>query len=121
MPSPTTKGLLIFPTLDGQLAAGPTARDQTDKDDWSVSDEGEAQVRAKLAERMPELADAQPVARYAGLRPAGVGVQLRDRPLASRAPGSSNAAAIRSTGLTAALGIAERLCALVGRARRRSR
>lgn len=113
VPSPTTKGVLIFPTLDGRLAVGPTAHDQDDKDDWSVRPDGEAQVRAKLAERMPELADAEPLARYAGLRPAGrdANYVIAHSPAC---PGLIHAAAIRSTGLTAALAIAERLCALAG-------
>ncbi len=74
--------------------------------------EGAAQVRAKLAERMPQLADAEPVASYAGLRPAGAGVNYVIAHSAP-CPGLVHAAAIRSTGLTAALGIAERLCGLV--------
>ena len=112
VPSPTTKGVLIFPTLDGRLAVGPTAHDQDDKDDWSVRPEGEAQVRAKLAERLPALAGAEPVARYAGLRPAGRGTNyvIAPSPAASRV---IHAAAIRSTGLTAALAIAERVASLV--------
>ncbi len=111
VPSPGTKGVLIFPTLDGRLAVGPTAHDQDDKDDWSVRPEGEAQVRAKLAERMPELDGAEPLARYAGLRPAGHGSNYVIGP-SPVVPRLIHAAAIRSTGLTAALGIAERLCAL---------
>jgi len=111
VPSATTKGVLVFPTLDGRLTAGPTAHDQEDKDDWSVRTEGAAQVRAKVAERMPELADAEPVASYAGLRPAGAGVNYVVAHSAP-CPGLVHAAAIRSTGLTAALGIAERLCSL---------
>ena len=112
VPSPTTKGVLVFPTLDGRVTAGPTAHDQEDKADWSVRDEGATQVQAKLAERVPQLADAEPVARYAGLRPAGVGVNYVIAH-SSPCPGLIHAAAIRSTGLTAALGIAERLCELV--------
>ncbi len=112
VPSPGTKGVLVFPTLDGRVAAGPTAFDQADKDDWSVRPEGEAQVRAKLAVRLPAIAQAEPVARYAGLRPAGVGCNYVIGRSAAL-PGLINAVAIRSTGLTAALGIAERLCALV--------
>ena len=112
VPSPTTKGVLIFPTLDGKLVVGPTAHDQEDKDDWSVRPDGEAQVRAKLAERMPELADAEPLARYAGLRPAGRGTNYVIGP-SPALPGLIHAAAIRSTGLTAAIAIAERLCSLV--------
>ena len=36
VPSAGTKGVLVFPTVDGKLVAGPTAHDQDDKHDWSV-------------------------------------------------------------------------------------
>ena len=36
VPSAGTKGVLVFPTVDGKLVAGPTAHDQRDKRDWSV-------------------------------------------------------------------------------------
>jgi glycerol-3-phosphate dehydrogenase len=60
----------------------------------------------------PAIEGAEQVAAYAGLRPAGRGVNYLIR--RSAACGALvNVAAIRSTGLTASLGIAERVCALV--------
>jgi glycerol-3-phosphate dehydrogenase len=106
LPTPTrrTKGVLVFPTLDGKVVAGPTAVDLEDKEDWSVRPEALAEVRAKAAELLPEIADAEPIASWAGLRPAGRGVNY----LIRRASDDLiNVAAIRSTGLTASLGIAE--------------
>ena len=106
LPTPTsrTKGVLVFPTLDGKVVAGPTAVDQTDKEDWSVRPAALAEVRAKAAELLPEIAGAEPVGSWAGLRPAGRGVNY----LIGRAGHDLvNVAAIRSTGLTASLGIAE--------------
>jgi glycerol-3-phosphate dehydrogenase len=106
LPTPTrrTKGVLVFPTLDGKVVAGPTAVDRTDKEDWSVRPEALAEVRAKAAELLPEIADAEPIGSWAGLRPAGRGVNY-----VIRRAGDDlvNVAAIRSTGLTASLGIAE--------------
>ena len=32
VPTQRTKGVLVFPTVDGKLVAGPTAHDQDDKD-----------------------------------------------------------------------------------------
>jgi glycerol-3-phosphate dehydrogenase len=112
LPTPTrrTKGVLVFPTLDGKVAAGPTAVDQTDKEDWSVRPEALAEVRAKAAELLPAIAEAEPVASWAGLRPAGRGVNY----LIGRASERLiNVAAIRSTGLTASLGIAEHVANLI--------
>ena len=36
VPSERTKGVLVFPTIDGKVVAGPTAVDLEDKGDWSV-------------------------------------------------------------------------------------
>lgn len=112
VPEPGTKGVLVFPTIDGRVVAGPTAADLEDKHDWSVRPGALDQVVARAAELHPPLAGSEPVAAYAGLRPAGRGFNyLVER---SRAcAGLVNVAGIRSTGLTASLGIAERVAGLV--------
>lgn len=112
LPTPTrrTKGVLVFPTLDGAVVAGPTAVDQTDKEDWSVRPEALAEVRAKAAELLPAIAEAEPIASWAGLRPAGRGVNYVIR---RASEDLINVAAIRSTGLTASLGIAEYVAAMI--------
>jgi glycerol-3-phosphate dehydrogenase len=107
VPTERTKGVLVFPTIDGKVIAGPTAVDGEDKRDWAVRDEAYAEVMGKARVMWPPLDGAEPIAAYAGLRPAG-----RDETNyligASRAvPGLVNVAAIRSTGLTASLGIGE--------------
>jgi glycerol-3-phosphate dehydrogenase len=112
VPTARTKGVLVFPTIDGKVAAGPTAVDQEDKEDWSVRPGAAEDILPRAIAMWPPLADAEPIAAYAGLRPAGRGVNYLIGP--SRAcPGLINVAAIRSTGLTASLGIAERVCAIV--------
>jgi glycerol-3-phosphate dehydrogenase len=60
----------------------------------------------------PALDAVEPIASYAGLRPAGRGVNYLIGPSAA-CPGLINVAAIRSTGLSASLGIAEHVVALV--------
>jgi glycerol-3-phosphate dehydrogenase len=116
LPVPTrrTKGVLVFPTLDGKVVAGPTAIDQEDKRDWSVRAEARDEILAKAAAMWPPLERAELVGEYAGLRPAGRGVNYLIEPSAA-CPLLVNAAAIRSTGLTASLGIAERIREIVGR------
>ena len=113
VPSQGTKGVLVFPTVDGKVVAGPTAVDQEDSDDWSVRPSVREEILPKATAIYPPLADAEPVAAYAGLRPAGRGVNYLIRP-SDPFPGLVNVAAIRSTGLTASLAIAERVCAIVG-------
>jgi glycerol-3-phosphate dehydrogenase len=112
LPIPTrrTKGVLVFPTLDGKVVAGPTAVDQTDKEDWSVRPGALAEVRARAAELLPEIAEAEPIASWAGLRPAGRGVNYVIR---RASDDLINVAAIRSTGLTASLGIAEYVAGMI--------
>lgn len=112
VPSRGTKGVLVFPTLDGMVVAGPTASDEEDKDDWSVRPEARTEIVSKASRLYPPLKDAEPAFAYAGLRPAGRGANyvIGPSPACDRL---LNVAAIRSTGLSASLGIAERVAALV--------
>ena len=112
VPTKRTKGVLVFPTVDGKVVAGPTAVDGHDKGDWSVRPEARAEILPKAAAMYPPLDSAEPLAAYAGLRPAGHGVNYLIGP-SSACDGLVNVAAIRSTGLTASLGIAERVCSIV--------
>jgi glycerol-3-phosphate dehydrogenase len=114
VPTKRTKGVLVFPTVDGRIVAGPSAHDQVDKADWSVRDEARGEVLPKARAMLPALEGAEPVAAYAGLRPAGRGVNYLIGP-SPACPELVNVAAIRSTGLTASLGIGEHVTALVGR------
>jgi glycerol-3-phosphate dehydrogenase len=113
VPSKRTKGVLVFPTVDGKVVAGPTAVDQDDKADWSVRPHAREEIAPKASRLLPELEGAEPIASYAGLRPAGRGVNYLIGP-SRKCPGLVNVAAIRSTGLTASLGIAERVTGIVG-------
>src|SRR5207248_2728768 len=114
LPVPTrrTRGVLVFPTVDGKVVAGPTAIDLDDKRDWSVRPAAREEIVSKAAVLYPPLADAEPVFAYAGLRPAGHSANYVIGP-ARTCPRLVHVAAIRSTGLTASLGIAERVTAIV--------
>ncbi len=112
VPTERTKGVLVFPTIDGMVVAGPTAVDQDDPRDWSVRPQAREEIVPKAAAMLPPLADAEPIFAYAGLRPAGRGVNYVIQP-SNTCPGMVHAAAIRSTGLTASLAIAERVAGLV--------
>jgi glycerol-3-phosphate dehydrogenase len=115
VPTKRTKGVLVFPTVDGKVIAGPTAHDQEDKDDWSVRPEAWNEVMPKVIAMLPELEGAEPIASYAGLRPAGRDCNYVIGPAAAN-PRLINVAAIRSTGLTASLGIADHALGLVAEA-----
>jgi glycerol-3-phosphate dehydrogenase len=114
LPVPTrrTRGVLVFPTVDGKVVAGPTAVDLEDKRDWSVRPAARDEIVSKAAALYPPLVDAEPVFAYAGLRPAGRGANYVIGP-ARTCPRLVHVAAIRSTGLTASLGIADHVSAIV--------
>jgi glycerol-3-phosphate dehydrogenase len=113
VPTARTKGVLVFPTLDGRTVAGPTAVD-LDAEDWTVRPQARDEILAKAAAMYPALDGAEPSFAYAGLRPAGRdGANYVVRRSAAD-PRLIHAAAIRSTGLTASLAIAERVVALAG-------
>jgi glycerol-3-phosphate dehydrogenase len=112
VPTKRTKGVLVFPRIDGRVVAGPTAYDQDDKHDWTVRPEARDEVMSKAVAMLPALEGSEPVSAYAGLRPAGRGVNYVIGP----SPACSqliNVAAIRSTGLSASLGIGEHVAALL--------
>jgi glycerol-3-phosphate dehydrogenase len=113
VPTKRTKGVLVFPTIDGKIVAGPTAVDLEDKRDWSVRPAARDEIVSKAAPLYPQVADAEPVFAYAGLRPAGRGVNYVIGP-ARTCSRLVHVAAIRSTGLSASLGIGERVTDIVG-------
>lgn len=112
VPTKRTKGVLVFPTLDGKVVTGPTAVDLDDKEDWSVRDEARDEILGKAVQQFSALEGLEPIASYAGLRPAG-----RDSNYVIRRSEKNdrliNVAAIRSTGLTASLGVADYVAELL--------
>lgn len=113
VPTKRTKGVLVFPTIDGKVVAGPTAVDLEDKGDYTVRPQARHEILPAATAMYPPLEGAAPIAAYAGLRPAGRGANYLIEGSAA-CPGLVNVAAIRSTGLTASLAIAERARAIAG-------
>jgi glycerol-3-phosphate dehydrogenase len=114
VPSALGKGVLVFPTIDGQIIAGPTAREREDKFDWSVEADAAELIVPRAVAMYPPLAHARQIGAYAGLRPAGRQRSYVIEP-SRRLPGLVHAAAIRSTGLSASLGIGEYVAAMLAR------
>ncbi len=113
VPSALGKGVLVFPTIDRRaVIAGPTARERVDKRDWSVEADAAELIVEKARRMYPSLERAQPIAAYAGLRPAGRDANYvieRSRAL----PALVHVAAIRSTGLSASLAIGEHVVGML--------
>jgi glycerol-3-phosphate dehydrogenase len=113
VPSALGKGVLVFPTVDRRaIIAGPTAREREDKRDRTVEADAADLILERARRAYPALAQLEPLAAYAGLRPAGRNANYVIAP--SRAlPGVIHVAAIRSTGLSASLAIGEHVLAML--------
>jgi len=107
LPIPTafTKGVLVFPTLYGSLCAGPTAEDQLDKDDWTPNADALPKLHRQACEVLPILETRTVVDAWAGLRPVGHPHNYYCQ-FSARIPHLLHLAGIRSTGLSACLGLA---------------
>jgi len=111
LPGPMGRGSTICPTIDDNILVGPTAVEVTDKFDRGTTAEGLRSVISNVSKYYPEIRPWMAVTQYAGLRPAGAPDFI-----IGRKPGLAgfiNAAGIRSTGISACLGIAERVRELI--------
>jgi glycerol-3-phosphate dehydrogenase len=112
VPSTLGKGVLVFPTIDRQIIAGPTAREREDKRDWSVEADAVELILPRALRMYAPLEGCVLLGAYAGLRPAGRDANYVIE--ASRTlPGLIHVAAIRSTGLSASLGIGEHVAGML--------
>ncbi|MFB6526440.1 FAD-dependent oxidoreductase [Streptomyces sp. NPDC056399] len=111
VPGPLGKGVLIAPTVYGNVMLGPTAEDLDDKTATGTTAEGLAGLREQGGRILPALLDEEVTAVYAGLR-AATG-QEDYRIAAHPALRYVTVGGIRSTGLTASLAIAEHVRGLL--------
>lgn len=107
VPSRVSKGILVTPTVDGNLLVGPNAELITDKEDTATTARGLAEVLAGGKRVLPHLSKQGMVNQYAGLR--AVIAETEDFYIApsEKMPGVIHVAGIQSPGLTAAPAIAE--------------
>lgn len=111
VPTEITKGVVVCPTAFGNVLVGPTAEEQDDRVRATVEKDTLEALLARGAEIVPALAGIPVTAVYAGLRPASESKAYRVfcRP-ESRAV---TLGGIRSTGLSAALGLAQHALTLI--------
>jgi glycerol-3-phosphate dehydrogenase len=103
-PSKMGKGILVSPTVDGNLLLGPTAEDIEDKTDVKTTAEGLAKVRRQATEQVNNIDFSKGITSFAGLRSVG---STGDFIINTPAPRFINAAGIESPGLSSAPAIAE--------------
>jgi glycerol-3-phosphate dehydrogenase len=105
VPTEKTKGVLVSPTVYGNVLLGPTADDVEDKTDRSTTATGLTSLMEAGARILPQLTGHEVTATYVGLRAA---TEHRDYQLTSYADQRYVCAGgIRSTGITGSLAIAE--------------
>jgi len=105
VPTSVTKGVLISPTVYGNVLLGPTAEDLPDKTATQTTATGLAMLREKCRAILPQLLDEEVTATYSGLRAA---TEHSDYQIEMHVEQSYLCVGgIRSTGISAALGIAE--------------
>ncbi len=107
VPTERTKGIVLTPTIFGNVLVGPTAEEQADRTHATVERETMERLIARAQVMVPALADVPVTAGYAGLRPATERPEYRIRYDEDR--NLIVAGGIRSTGLTGALGIAQHI------------
>ena len=111
VPNKVTKGIVVCRTVWGNVLVGPTAEEQEDRETAALVPATLDALRRRGEEIVPALREQEITAIYAGLRPASDDKEYRIRahPDASMV----TVGGIRSTGLSAALGIAQHVLGLV--------
>lgn len=105
VPTEKTKGVLVSPTIYGNVLLGPTADDIDDKTDRSTTASGLAGLMEAGERIVPRLTAQEVTATYVGLRAA---TEHRDYQLETHPEQRYVCAGgIRSTGITGSMGIAE--------------
>ncbi len=105
VPTAITKGVLISPTVYGNVLLGPTAEDLADKTATNTSAKGLQSLLEKGEKILPDLLGEEVTATYAGLRAA---TEHSDYQISLHADQQYVCVGgIRSTGISGCLGIAE--------------
>ncbi len=115
LPVPTrrTKGIVLFPTIFGNIVVGPTAEEQESRNDASVDRAVLSSLLEQAVEMLPALANIPTTATYAGIRSASDKTHYRI--IHNYDQNWITLGGIRSTGLTGALGIARHVCELLAK------
>ncbi|MBQ9071470.1 MAG: FAD-dependent oxidoreductase [Clostridia bacterium] len=102
-PSKMGKGILVSPTVDGNLLLGPTAENIEDKEDKSTTAKGLANVRMQASEQVSGINFGKIITSFTGLRSVGSTGDF----IINENDGFINCAGIESPGLSSAPAIAE--------------
>ncbi len=109
-PSKMGKGILVSPTVDGNLLTGPTSVDMEDKEDKSTTAEGLSRVMREALENVDGVMFNKTITSFCGLRAVG---STGDFIINMPTPRFVNVAGIESPGLSSAPAIAEYVLSLL--------
>ncbi len=106
LPTKMGKGVLVSPTVDGNLLIGPNAVDVDDKNDVDTTQEGMDDILDRAKKTFKQIPMRQVITSFSGLRSHDT---VNDFIIgeAEDVPGFINVAGIESPGLTSAPAIAE--------------
>lgn len=108
-PTELGKGVLVTPTVDGNILVGPNAEDLKDSDDTATSGPGLEFVAKSARRAVPEIDLRQVITSFAGIRAKSPGRDFIIRPSATH-NNVIHAAGIDSPGLTSAPAIGCYVC-----------
>lgn len=105
-PSKFSKGILVCPTVHGNIFIGPNAQEIANKEDISTSPTGMSEIIDRAQELLPNLPLREAITQFSGVRAAADcgDFVIRNSEFVE---GLIHAAGIQSPGLTAAPAIAE--------------
>ena len=112
LPSRKGKGVLVTPTVHGNLLVGPNAFDVEDREATDTTSEGLEEIRAQALRSVPAIPFQKMITGFAGLRAVE---KSGDFILGETADGFFDAAGIQSPGLTAAPVIGEYIAGLIAK------
>lgn len=112
LPGAMGKGVLVTPTVHGNLLVGPTAHDVEDKEGTDVTAEGLSEVAEKASLTVQGIPFRSAITSFAGLRAHEAGHEFRIGEL-EESPGFIDCLGIESPGLTASPAIGKYVAALV--------
>lgn len=116
-PSANGKGILVSPTVDGNLILGPTAAAIEDPDDTATTDAGLAQVMTGARHLVPTVNTRAVITQFSGVRPTPVSAVADDDGditksdfyihVSAQIPGLLHLAGIESPGLASSPAVGE--------------
>ena len=112
VPGPLGKGVLVTPTIHGNMLIGPNSVSQASKTDLSTTQEGLADIVERARRTWPAASPRGAITNFAGLRAAGESGDFVIGEVAD-APGFFNIACFESPGLTSAPAVATSIASQV--------